>query len=265
MRLYDFEQKLRDEFRSLDIPDLKSDIKKAIHGNTHVHVIQHRKLQISRIVVIAAIFLLLSLTVGAVGGILKLHSGNIYYFRDADGNKVKPSGVHLEEPIQALLSETALENIQPYVFSVGAEATVYETTSLAEMEAFLDQPLYLPVNVKESASLYRLWAVGSDADTATIYVNIKISEELDMTIHLRSAPINIITGSDPKISYYMLSDGTSVQLAAAKRTKGGRTVQAFYLYDEVLYQISLIGENEKMLLREIKSMLDTVNIGSRYQ
>ena len=82
---------------------------------------------------------------------------------------------------------------------------------------------------------------------------------LDMTIHLRSAPINIVTGSDPKFSDYILPDGTSVQLAAAERTRGGKTVQAFYLYDEVLYQISMIGEKEKTLLREVKSMLDTVD------
>ena len=85
------------------------------------------------------------------------------------------------------------------------------------------------------------------------------TDMLDMTIHLRSAPINIVTGSDPKFSDYILPDGTSVQLAVAERTRGGKTVQAFYLYDAVLYQISMIGEKEKTLLREVKSMLDTVD------
>ena len=154
--------------------------------------------------------------------------------RDADGNLVKPSGVHLEDPIDAPLSETALANIEPYVYPVGAEATLYETTVLAELEALIDQPLYLPDAVKSTAALYRLWAVGSNVHSATIYVNIDISDMLDMTIHLRSAPINIVTGSDPKFSDYILPDGTSVQLAAAERTRGGKTVQAFYLYDAVL-------------------------------
>ncbi len=258
MNLHDFEQQLRDESRSLNIPDLKWNILGAIQGNSHV--VPRRKPRISRIAVITVILMLLTLTVGAAaGGILKLHSGSKYYFRDTDGNLVKPSGVHLEEPIDAPLSETALANIEPYVFSVGAEATLYETTVLAELEAFIDQPLYLPDAVKSTAALYRLWAVGSDVHSATIYVNIDISDVLDMTIHLRSAPINIVTGSDPKFSDYILPDGTSVQLAAAERTRGGKTVQAFYVYDEVLYQISMIGEKEKTLLREVKSMLDTVD------
>ena len=258
MNLHEFEQQLRDESRSLNIPNLKWNILGAIRGNPPV--VPRRKLRISRITIIAAILMLLTLTVGAAAGeILKLNSGSKYYFRDADGNLVKPSGVHLEDPIDAPLSETALANIEPYVFPVGAEATLYETTVLAELEALIDQPLYLPDAVKSTAALYRLWAVGSNVHSATIYVNIDISDMLDMTIHLRSAPINIVTGSDPKFSDYILPDGTSVQLAAAERTRGGKTVQAFYLYDAVLYQISMIGEKEKTLLREVKSMLDTVD------
>lgn len=262
MNLHDFEQQLRNEVHGLDIPDLKQSILGAIRGNTPVF--RQRKLRISRIAVIAAILLLLTLTVGAAaGGILKLHSGIPYYFRDADGNQMEPSGVHLEEPIDAPLSETALANIAPYVFSVGAEATLYETTALAELETFLDQPLYLPDTVISSAELYRLWAVGTDVYSATIYVKIQISDELDMVVHLRSAPINVIMGSDPEFSDYTLPDGTSVQLASGERTRGGRTIQAFYMYDDVLYQISMVGEKDKTLLREVKLILDTVDTGSK--
>jgi len=260
MKQNDFEQQLCDEFRGLDVPDMKLDIMGAIREGTHD--LPHKKRRISRIMVIAAILLLLTLTVGAVAsGILKINSGNKYYFRDADGNLVKPAGLHLEEPIDAPLSDTALANIAPYVFSVGAEATLYETTVLEELETFLDQQFYLPDIVKTSATIYRLWAVGPDVHTAVIYVQIQIDDKCEMEIHLRSDPINIITGSDPKFFDYRLSDGTSAQLASAERTRGGRTVQAFYLYDEVLYQISMIGEKEKILLREVKSMLDTVDTG----
>lgn len=257
-----FEHQLRDEIRSMEIPDLRAGIFAEIRGNPPIR--PRRRVRTARLALIAAVLLLLTLTAAAAaGGLLQLRSGTMYYFRGDDGTLIRPDGLHLEEKIDVPLSDTALANIAPYLFEPSENATLYEAADLAAMEAFIDLPLELPRAVTDTASRYRLWAIGirETQEAVTVYVQIPLDGgewQGYMYAYLRSSPINIITGDAPMFDTYALPDGMPVQLAAAQRTSGGYTGQAFYRINGVLYHISLTGENKRTLLRDLREILDTV-------
>ena len=142
------DNRLKEEFMAIEIPEMKTEILKKIRQKKAVQ--PRRRMRPAAIAVIAAMIALFGITVGAgTSGMLNLQNGSKYYFIDADGNTVKPTGFHLEEDVDVPLSEKALANITPYIHLplTDDEIISYQTISPEEMEEFLDMSLVLPENI----------------------------------------------------------------------------------------------------------------------
>ncbi len=256
------DNRLKEEFMSLEIPDMKADIMVKIHRKTDVH--PRRRVRPAAIAVIAAMLTLFGITAGAVtSGMLNLQNGSRYYFTDADGNTVKPTGFHLEGEINVPLSEKALANITPYLWfpAEGETSREFETPSLEEMEEFLDMPLTLPESVKAEATLYRLNAAGNDGRPVSIHLHIQTAENPDaMSVYLLDNPGVIMTASEPEMEDYTLPDGTPVKIAVAKYQEGGRVAHALYRMDEegVVYHVRVFADKKSELMENVQAVLDTV-------
>jgi len=82
--------------------------------------------------------------------------------------------------------------------------------------------------------------------------------ECSFGIYLKVNPHSLITGGRADISEYFLPDGTTATIAAFRAQSDGEPcVIAFYVIDDVMYQLSLDG-SKKELLAEAKAILDTV-------
>lgn len=251
------ENRLKEEFLAMEIPEMKEDIMKAVKKENSAR--EGRRMKPAAVIVMAAMIAVLAVTVGAVaGGMLKLNSGSRYLFRGDDGTLVRPDGFHLDEDVNAGLSEQALANIAPYVFASGEPATLYETADLNGMEEFLETVMYLPKAAVEGTSLYRLWAVGENGDPVTLYVQAVREDDLSADVYFRTGPINVITGSEPVYYDYNLPDGTPVSIAAAESRKGGMVGHAFYEYDGAVYHLRMSGKNTETVLEKLCAVLDTV-------
>ncbi len=251
------ENRLKEEVLAMEIPDMKEDIMKAVKKEKNSR--ERRRIKPAAVIVMAALIVVLAVTAGAVAGeMLKLNSGSKYYFKDDEGNVVRPSGFHLDEEVDVPLSEKALENIAPYVFSSGEMPNLYENADLAAMEEFLDLSMRLPDLTMDGASLYRLWAVGEDGDPVTLYVQVVREDEQSMDVYFRTGPINVITGSDPVYYEYSLPDGTPVSIAVVESRKGGMVGHALYEYDSAVYHLSMKADNTKTVLENLHAVLDTV-------
>lgn len=257
------DNRLREEYLAMPIPEMKENITDAIRSQKRSH--PRRKPKLAAVAILAALIVLVPVTVGAaVGGALYLKTGSRFEVVDANGYRVRPNGFQLEEDICAPLSEQAMTNITPYIFTPGdGKATVYETADRKEMELFIDRPMYLP-QAADEAVLYRLWAAGADGKAVNIYVQIQIeSEELqgDMDVYLLGGNLNFLTFGEPKMYEYALPDGTPVTIAVADTKDGGKVAMAFYKYEDAVYKLSLSGKNSRDLLRDVHAVLDTVGWG----
>lgn len=256
------DNRLKEEFMAIEIPDMKADIMAKIHRKTDVH--PRRRVRPAAIAVIAAMIALFGITVGAgTSGMLNLQNGSKYYFTDTSGNIVKPTGFHLEGEINVPLSEKALANITPYLWfpAEGDTKREFETPSLAEMEEFLDMSLTLPESVKTEAVLYRLNAAGNDGRPVSIHLHIQTAENPDaMSVYLLDNPDVIMTASEPKMEDYTLPDGTPVTIAAAKYQEGGLVAHALYRMDEegAVYHVRVFADGKRELTENVKAVLDTV-------
>ncbi|MBE6560268.1 MAG: hypothetical protein E7662_04015 [Ruminococcaceae bacterium] len=250
------EKKLKEEYLAMEIPAMKTEIMDAIASPKAKRT--HRRIRPAAAAVMAMLCLCMLMSAAAAGSML-LQEGSRYYSLDSDGNKVKPNGFHTDEDINAPLSEKALANIAPYVFSAGDPATLYETEDRAEMEEFLDYLFRLPTAV--DAEFYRMWACGTADEVVSLYVQIPLTgawENGSIDVHLRGGPLNILTGSTPKMYDYTLTDGTSVSLASYKTMSGANAVSALYMDNGAVYHITLRGGSKNELLLQMKSILDTV-------
>lgn len=253
------ENKLKEMYREIPVPELKAEIFAQIHGKKLPK--PHRRLKMTAILAAAAI--LLTVTAGAaVVGSVKLLPGVTVLFRDDAGNLVRPEGYHLEQGADAPLSEKALANIAPYICHP-ADNLFYETTTRAEMEEFLDRKLHIPTAAEEleGASLrYVLRAFGDGETANTIDVSMYgDSAECSFGIYLKVNPHSLITGGRADISEYFLPDGTTATIAAFRAQSDGEPcVIALYVIDDVMYRLSLDGGSKKELLAEAKAILDTV-------
>ena len=256
------DNRLKEEFMAIEIPEMKPEILAKIHRQTDTH--PRRRVRPAAIAVIAAMLAVFGITAGAVtGGMLNLKNGSKYYFTDADGNIVKPTGFHLEGEIDVPLSETALANITPYLWfpAEGDTKREFETPSLEEMEEFLDMSLILPESVKTEAVLYRLNAAGNDGRPVSIHLHIQTAENPDaMSVYLLDNPDTIMTASEPEMEDYTLPDGTPVTIAVAKYQEGGRVAHALYRMDEegAVYHLRTFADSKRELLETAKAILDTV-------
>ena len=102
--------RLKEEYLAMEVPELREKIlEKAKREKT---VRTQRKLRPAAVVVIAAMVAVLGLTAGAAAdGLLNIKSGSKYLLRDENGVVFSPTGFHLKEDVNVLLSEKALENI----------------------------------------------------------------------------------------------------------------------------------------------------------
>jgi len=252
--------KLKEEFVAMEIPDLKPEILAAVRRESAVR--PRRRMRPAAIAVIAAMIALFGITVGAgTSGMLNLQNGSRYSFMDADGNIVKPTGFHLEEEVDVSLSEKAMDNITPYILPLTAEEErFFETVSLKEMEEFLDMPLVLPDKIKEEAILYQLRVYGGiDGNAVSILLHIQTADTPDaMSVYLRGFPGVIMTASEPEMEDYALSDGTPVKIAVAKYQEGGLAAHALYRKDEAVYHVRVFADSKRELLDDVKAVLDTV-------
>ena len=251
------EKKLKEEYLAVEIPAMKTEIMDAIASPKVKRT--HRRIRPAAAAVMAMLCLCMLMSAAAAGSML-LREGSRYYFRDSDGNVVKPNGFHTAEEPDVPLSEKALANIAPYVFSAGDPATVYETADRGAMEEFLDLTMHLPAAM-DSAEFYRMWACGTADEVVSLYVQIPLTgawENGSIDVHLRGGPLNILTGSTPKMYDYALTDGTSVSLASYKTMSGANAVSALYMDDGAAYHITLRGGSKNELLLQMKSILDTV-------
>ena len=100
------DNRIKNEFAAMEVPDMKTGILAAIRQKKAVS--HRRRMRPAAIAVIAAMLALFGITVGAgTSGMLNLQNGSRYSFMDADGNIVKPTGFHLEEGVDVSLSEKA--------------------------------------------------------------------------------------------------------------------------------------------------------------
>ena len=252
------ENRLKEEFSAMEIPDMKGDIMKKIHQEKAVYT--GRKLRPAAVIVIAAVMVVLGVTAGAaVSGKLNVQSGGKYLLKNEYGVVVNPTGFHLEEDVAYPFSEAARENISQYITTPPEPANLYETSARKEMETFLDMTLHLPEVIAEEANLYRFWAVGAEGDARSIHLQIGTEADVDvMSVYLLGFPGVIGTASEPEMSEYTLPDGTYVSIVVAERRKGGLVAHALYKQEEAVYQLTLTGDNKEDLLTEIKAVLDTV-------
>lgn len=254
------DNRLKEEFMTMEIPDMKTGILTKIHRENHVR--PRRKMRPAAIAVLAAMLALFGITVGAgTSGLLNLQNGSRYSFMDADGNTVKPTGFHLEEDVDVPLSEKAMDNITPYIHLplTDDEIISYKTISPEEMEEFLDMPLVLPDHIKAEAILYELRAYGTDGNAATIYLRVQTEDNPDaMRVYLRSTPGVIMTASEPEMEEYALPDGTPATIAAAKYQKGGLVAHALYRKNDAVYHVRVFADGKRELMENVRAILDTV-------
>ena len=254
------DNRLKEEFMTLEIPDMKTGILTKIHRENHVR--PRRKMRPAAIAVLAAMLALFGITVGAgTSGLLNLQNGSRYSFMDADGNTVKPTGFHLEEDVDVSLSEKAMENITPYIHLpiTDDEIISYQTVSPEEMEEFLDMPLVLPTQITEKAILYELRAYGTDGNAAAIYLRVQTEDDPDdVSVYLRGTPGVIMTAGEPEMEEYTLPDGTPVKIAVAKYQEGGLVAHALYPKNEAVYHVRVFENSKHELMETVKAVLDTV-------
>lgn len=252
--------RIKEEFISMEIPEIKTEILAKIHQEKRVQ--PHRRMRPAAIVVIAAMLALFGITVGAgTSGMLNLQNGSRYSFMDADGNTVRPTGFHLEEDVDVSLSEKAMDNITPYIHLpiTDDEIISYQTISPEEMEKFLDMPLVLPGHITEKAILYELRAYGTDGNAAAIYLRVQTEDDPnDMSVYLRGTPGVIMTASEPEMEDYALPDGTPVRIAVAKSQKGGLVAHALYRQNDAVYHVRVFADGKRELMENVKAVLDTV-------
>ena len=253
------DERLKEEFFAMEIPDMKEDIMKAAKRENSEH--PRRRMKPAAVIVMAAMIALLGITVGAAaGGMLKLNSGGRIRIKNEDGVIVNPTGFHLDEEVDVPLSEKALENIAPYVFTPGEEAALYETAVQEEMETFLDMPLYLPDAIADGASLYRLWAVGADGAAVSIELQVVAEDERDasMNVYLRGSAAVIGTAGEPVMGEYALPDGTPVSVAVADSREGGMVGHALYKLNDAVYHLRVYGADHDEVIERIEAVLETV-------
>ncbi len=253
------EKRLKEEFLSMEIPEMKEDIMKAVKQGNNTRIREKRRIKPAAMIVLAALIAVLAVSAGAAaGGMLKLNSGSRYQFRDDGGNTVRPEGFHLDTEVDAPLSEKALANVAPYVFPSGAMPTLFETREPEAMEEFLDSSMLLPEAITADTSLYRLWALGENGNPVTLYVQAVREDDLSMDVYFRSGSINVITGSDPAYYEYRLPGGIPVNIAVAESRKGGMTGHALYESGGAVYHLAVSGRNTKNVLEKLHTILDTV-------
>ncbi|MBE6615283.1 MAG: hypothetical protein E7631_08270 [Ruminococcaceae bacterium] len=256
------ENRLKEEFSAMEIPDMKGDIMKKIHQEKAVYA--SRKLRPAAVIVIAAVMVVLGVTAGAaVSGKLNVQSGGKYLLKNEYGVVVNPTGYHLEEDVAYPFSEAARENMAQYATTpegpYGRYEIMYETAILQEIETFLDLKLHLPESVANEANLFRFSGAGAEGEDRSMCLQIGTEASVDvMMVWLLDTPGVIGTASEPEMSEYTLPDGTYVSLVVAERRKGGLVAHALYKKEEAVYQLTLTGDNKKDLLTEIKAVLDTV-------
>lgn len=254
------DDRLKEEFLKMEIPDMKEDIMKNVKKENAPR--ERRRIRPAAVIVIAALFVVLAVTVGAAaGGMLKLNRGGKIRIMDENGVIYNPTGFHIEDEVDVPLSEKAIANIKPYVFLPlpGTQDTFFETADPAEMEGFLDMPLVLPQSIVREANLYRLWASGADGEAASISVQIGTPDDADvMTVYLRGSPGVIGTASEPVMENAMLPDGTPVSVAVAKRKSGGLIAHALYRVNDAVYHLRVYDNSKWALLNKVQEILDTV-------
>ncbi len=254
------DNRLKEEFMSMEIPEMKTEILAAVRQENSVH--PRRKVRPAAIAVMAAMLALFGITAGAItGGMLNLKNGSKYYFMDADGNVVRPIGFHLEEDVDVPLSEKARDNITPYIHLpiTDDEIRAYETVSVEEMEEFLDMPLVLPEDIKAEAILYELRVYGTDGTAVTIHLHIRTEENPDaMSVYLRGSPGVIGTVGEPEMEEYVLPDGTPVSIAVADNKNGGLVAHALYKKNDAVYHLRVDADGKHELMENVQAVLDTV-------
>ena len=202
------ENRMKEEFLTLETPDLKGDIMKRIHREKPVYT--GKKLRPAAVIVIAAVMAVLGVTAGAaVSGKLNVQSGGKYLLKNEYGIVANPTGFHLDEDVAYPFSEAAMENISQYITTPPEPANLYETSVQKEIETFLDMTLHLPGVIAEEANLYRFWAVGAEGEARSIHLQIGTEADVDvMSVYLLGFPGVVGTASEPEMSEYTLPDGT---------------------------------------------------------
>ena len=253
------ENRLKEEFLKMEIPDMKEDIMKNAKKENAPR--ERRRIRPAAVIVMAALVVVLAVTVGAAaGGMLRLNRGGKILV-NVNGGVVNPTGFHLEGDVNVPLSEKALENIRSYVSSSrqGEVSRYFETDDLSVMEDFLDMPLVLPENIEKEAILYELRAYGTDGNAATIYLRVQTEDNPDaMRVYLRSTPGVIMTASEPEMEEYALPDGTPATIAAAKYQEGGLVAHALYRKNDAVYHVRVFADGKRELMENVRAILDTV-------
>ncbi len=251
------DKKIKEAFLAIDVPDRKAEILCALAEPARKR--EHRRIRPAAAILMSVLFLTMLMSAAAAGSML-LREGSLYYYRDSEGNMIKPEGFHMKDAADVVLSEKALDNIAPYVYAPRDPATEYETATCGEMEGFLDYSMRLP-SFAENASRYVMTACGNSRETASVYVGIQpegAGEDCSVRVYLRNVSINVRTASTPKLYDYALPDGTPVSIAFYKSMSGYDSVAAMYKDNGAVYHITLRGGNKNELLTQIKAILDTV-------
>ncbi len=251
------DKKFREAYLAMEIPEMKTGIMEAITAPKAKRM--HRRIRPAAAVVMAMLCLCMLMSAAAAGSML-LREGSLFYYRDSDGNMIKPDGFHMKDAADVQLSEKALANIAPYVYAPVDSVTVYETGTCGAMEAFLDYSMRLPA-FAENASHYVMNACGNSRETASVYVGIEPEEawgDCSVRVYLRNVSINVRTASTPKLHDYRLSDGTPVSIALYKSMSGYDSAAAMYKDNGAVYHITLRGGTKNELLTQMKAILDTV-------
>lgn len=251
------DKKIREAYRDVDVPDLKAGILAAVAAKDPKRV--HRKIRPAAAVLLSAVFLTMLMSAAAAGSLL-LQEGSRFYYRDSDGNRIKPDGFHLKDDADVVLSEKALANIAPYVYAPTDPAMVYETKTRGEMEEFLDYSMRLP-NLAANVSRYEMKACGNSPDAASVYVQIRGEDawkDCSVSVYLCNVFLNVRTASTPKLYDYTLPDGTPASIAIYTAMSGADSAAGMYKDNGAVYHITLRGDNKKDLLAQMKAILDTV-------
>ncbi len=259
--------RLKEEYLAMEVPELREKILAGLCTEKTGH--PRRKLRPAAVLVIAAMVAVLGLTAGAAAdGLLNIKSGSKYLLRDENGVVFSPTGFYLEEDVNVLLSEKALENIEPYIthFTSGADRDMkyYETTELADMEALLDMPLILPQKIIDDAVIYRFNATEAEGEIRSMHITVLTEDEQhdgDMLVHmvyLVGFPGVVGTSSEPDFEQSVLSDGTPVSIVISESRRGGLVANMLYKIDGAVYHLEVYGDKKKALLNEVETILDTV-------
>ena len=259
--------RLKDEYLAMEVPDLQEKILAGVQAKT-VH--PRRKLRPVAVVAVAVLVAVLGLTAGAAAdSLLNIKSGGKYLLRDENGVVFSPTGFHLEEDVNAPLSEKALENIEPYITHFSAdtenrEFMDYETSELADMETLIDMPLFLPKTIIDQAVLYRFTAAEAEGEIRSMHIIVLTEDEqhagdmLVHMVHLVGFPGVVGTSSEPVFEQSVLSDGTPVSIVISESRKGGLVANVLYKIDGAVYHLEVYGDKKKALLNEVEAILDTV-------